>query len=184
MHSAQLAVPVNERDHFLGPPNAPVTLVEYGDYECPHCARAHPLVQGIRRYMGDSLRLVYRHFPLAEAHPHAQHAAEGAEAAAAQGHFWEMHDLLFANHDALENEDILTYLAQAGADIKRAADELAAGAYTRDVRDDFRSGVRSGVNGTPTFYVNGYRYDGDWADTTEFIQALQEAASQEHAGAR
>jgi len=183
MQSAQLAVSVNERDHFVGPANAPVTLVEYGDYECPHCARAHPLVHGIRRYMGDGLRFVYRHFPLSEAHPHAQHAAEAAEAGAAQGRFWEMHDMLFAHRDALENEDLLTYLAQAGADIKRAAEELAAGAYTSKVRADFRGGVRSGVNGTPTFYINGYRYDGNWADTTEFIQALQAATSQEHAGA-
>jgi len=91
--------------------------------------------------------------------------------------------MLFANQDALEDEDILTYLAKVGADIKRAADELAAGAYTKKVRDDFLGGVRSGVNGTPTFYINGNRYDGNWADTTEFIQALQAAALQEHAGA-
>ncbi|MFL5523765.1 MAG: DsbA family protein [Gemmatimonadaceae bacterium] len=184
MQSAQLAVPVNERDHSVGPANAPVTLVEYGDFECSHCARAYPVVEGIRRSMGDSLRFVYRHFPLAEAHPHAQHAAEASEAAGAQGKFWEMHHMLFENHEALDNQDLLLYVARIGCDARRAAEELAAGAYTRDVRDDFRGGVRSGVNGTPTFFVNGYRYDGDWSDTDEFILALTNAASEANVAIR
>ncbi|MFL5500636.1 MAG: DsbA family protein [Gemmatimonadaceae bacterium] len=182
MQSAQLAVPVNERDHTQGPASAPVTLIEYGDFECPHCARAYPQVEGIRRYMGDNLRFVYRHFPLGEAHPHAQHAAEASEAAGAQGKFWELHHLLFENHYALDDEDLLRYLAQVGCDVKRAAEELASGAYTKDVRDDFRGGVRSGVNGTPTFFINGYRFDGNWADTNEFIAALTEAASEVNVG--
>jgi protein-disulfide isomerase len=173
---AQLAVPVTDRDHSRGSQNAPVTLVEYGDFECPHCGRAHPLVEGVRRYMGDNLRFVYRHFPLAEAHPHAQHAAEASEAAGAQGKFWEMYDILFEHGDALEDEDLLLYAADIGVDVKRAAEELAAGAYTKKVRDDFRGGVRSGVNGTPTFFINGFRWDGNWANANEFIHALESAA--------
>jgi protein-disulfide isomerase len=183
MQSAQLTVPVTERDHTLGSATAPVTLVEYGDFECPHCARGYPLLEGIRRQMGDTLRFVYRHFPLAEAHPHARHAAEAAEAAGAQGKFWEMHHTLFENQGALENEDLLVYLGKIGCDVRKAADELAEGIYTKRVRDDFRGGVKSGVNGTPTFFINGSRYDGNWTDVNEFISALTEAASQAPIGA-
>jgi protein-disulfide isomerase len=183
MQSAQLTVPVTERDHSLGPGNAPVTLVEYGDFECPHCGRAYPIVQGVRRYSGEQLRFVYRHFPLVEAHPHAERAAEASEAAGAQGRFWEMHDILFRNQFALEDEDLIRYAARIGVDAQRVARELAAGTYARKVRDDFRGGIRSGVNGTPTFFINGLRFDGNWADAGEFIQALTEAATQMHVGA-
>jgi protein-disulfide isomerase len=182
MPSAQLAVPVNERDHSLGPSNAPVTLVEYGDFECPHCGRAHPIVKGIRRSMGERLRFVYRHFPLAEAHPHARSAAEAAEAAGAQGKFWEMHEILFNNQRALEPEDLLLYATRIGVDAQRVARELAAGTWTKKVRDDFRGGVRSGVNGTPTFFINGVRYDGNWADAEEFVQVLSDVATQIQVG--
>jgi protein-disulfide isomerase len=178
MHSAQLAVAVNDRDHTIGPRNAPVTLVEYGDFECPHCGRAHPIVQGIRRYMADQLRFVYRHFPLAEAHPHSELAAQAAEAAGAQGKFWEMHDMLFRHQDALDPDGILLYATTIGLDTQRFAHELATGVHARKVRDDFRSGIRSGVNGTPTFFINGFRYDGNWVDTAEFLQALTEAATE------
>src|SRR5882672_9994269 len=178
MPSAKLAVPVRERDHAIGPSNAPVTLVEYGDFECPHCGRAHRKVQAIRRYMGDQLRFVYRHFPLVEAHPHAESAAEASEAAGAQGRFWDMHDMLFRNQHALEPENLVLYAARIGIDAQRFARELAMGVYARKVRDDFRGGIRGGVNGTPTFFINRFRYDGNWADTTEFVQALTEAATQ------
>ena len=183
MQSAQLLVPVTERDHSIGPSNAVVTLVEYGDFECSFCRKAYSMLQGLRRYMGDNLRFVYRHFPLAEAHPHAQHAAEAAEAAGAQGKFWEMHDILFQSQDALEDEDLVMYAARIGIDFQRVSQELAAGAYTRRARDDFRGGARSGVNGTPTFFINGARYDGNWGDANEFIQVLSDAASQVPAGA-
>lgn len=179
MPSAQLAVPVSDRDHTLGPTNAPVTLVEYGDFECPHCGRAHPIVHGIRRYMGDQLQFVYRHFPLVEAHPHAEMAAEAAEAAGAQGRFWDMHDMLFQHQDALDPEDLIAYAARIGVDAKRVARELAGRVHARKVRDDFRGGIRSGVNGTPTFFINGFRWDGNWADVNEFLQALTEAANLE-----
>jgi protein-disulfide isomerase len=153
-----------------------VTLVEYGDFECPHCGMAYPIVQSIQRKLGDRLRVVYRHFPLKEAHPHAQHAAEAAEAAAAQGAFWEMHDALFERQHALEDEDLARYARELGLDAARVARELEAGTHARAVRDDFRSGVRSGVNGTPTFFVNGERYDGAWADEVSFVRALRAAA--------
>jgi protein-disulfide isomerase len=183
MPLAHLAVPVNDRDHSIGPNNAPVTLVEYGDFECPHCGRAFPLVEGVRRYMGEQLRFVYRHFPLVEAHPHAQSAAEAAEAAGVQGRFWEMHHMLFLNQQSLEPEDLLLYATKIGVDAHRVARELGAGVWTKKVRDDFRGGVRSGVNGTPTFFINGVRHDGNWADAAEFVEVLGEAAAQVQVGA-
>jgi len=176
--AATLDLPVGKRDHAQGPAGAPVTLVEYGDYECPHCGRAYPIVKQVQQRMGKRLRFVFRNFPLRESHPNAEHAAEAAEAAGAQGKFWEMHDILFHNQDALEDEDLIMYAARIGIDFQRVSQELAAGIYTRKVRDDFRGGVRSGVNGTPTFFINGSRFDGNWTDPNEFIQALSEAASQ------
>jgi protein-disulfide isomerase len=172
--SAKLRVPVNEDDHLLGPADAPVTLLEYGDYECPHCGRAHPIVSAVLRRLGSQVRFAYRHFPLTQIHPHAQHAAEIAEAAAEQGQFWAMHDLLFENQEALDDEDLLEYAAELGIDPEWAASALAGQQYTDEVQRDFMSGVRSGVNGTPTFFINGVRHDGAW-DEASLLDALQQA---------
>jgi protein-disulfide isomerase len=172
---AALTPPVGPDDHVAGPPDAPITLVEYGDFECPYCGMAFPIVRAIQRSLGRRLRFIYRHFPLRESHPHAQHAAEAAEAAAAQGEFWAMHDQLFRHQDALDDDSLAGYARAIGVDADRVTLELEEGTYTRRVRDHFRSGVRSGVNGTPTFYVNGERYDGAWADERGFLRALQAA---------
>jgi len=155
-----LVLPVGPRDHIQGPADAPVTLVEYGDFECPHCGAAYPIVKGIQRSMGEDLRFVYRHFPLTRVHEHAEHAAEISEAAAQHGKFWPMHDLLFENQDALEDDDLVGYAEHLGIDPEWAAAALADGRFEPRVREDFSSGVRSGVNGTPTFFINGQRYDG------------------------
>jgi protein-disulfide isomerase len=176
MRGNQLTPPVSARDHAAGPDDAPVTLVEYGDYECPHCGRAHPVVKAVQRELEGQLRFVFRNFPLAEAHPHALLAAQAAEAAGAQGRFWEMHDMIFEHQDALEPQDIVGYAELIGLDIAQFERDLEAGTYAKKVRDDFRSGVRSGVNGTPTFFVNGERYDGSWANEEAFIGALRNAA--------
>jgi protein-disulfide isomerase len=157
---ARLAVPVTERDHVLGPNLAPVTLVEYGDYECPYCAAAHPMVQHLRDRVGTMVRFVYRHFPLTRVHPHAQRAAEAAEAAGAQRRFWQMHHTLFENQAALTDEDLVLYAAGLGLDVNRFQRELLAGVHIPRIREDFLGGVRSGVNGTPTFFINGRRHDG------------------------
>ena len=170
-----LVIPVGENDHVQGPATAPVTLVEYGDYECPYCGMAYPIVKALQRRMGRRLRFVYRNFQLRESHPHAQHAAEAAEGAGAQGRFWPMHDMLFERQHALADADLLRYAAELKLDVARLAAELDGGAHTRRVRDDFRGGVRSGVNGTPTFFVNGHRYDGPWTDEGTFLDALREA---------
>jgi protein-disulfide isomerase len=176
MTNGGLTPPVSERDHVVGDADAPVTLVEYGDFECPYCGMAHSIVKEAQENLGSDLRLVFRHFPLAESHPHARLAAQAAEAAAAQGHFWEMHDMLFEHQDALEAQDLLGYAKSIGLDVARFASDLKAGTFEKRVHDDFRSGVKSGVNGTPTFFVNGERYDGSWANKEAFIQALREAA--------
>lgn len=178
MSGASLATPVDqERDHVAGPESAPVTLVEYGDFECPYCGRAYPVVKSLQETLGDELRLVFRNFPLADAHPHAEHAAEAAESAAAQGSFWEMHDTLFEHQDRLDDRALVAYGDQLGLDTERLARDLADGTYEGRVREDFRSGVRSGVNGTPCFFINGARYDGNWTSTSDFLDALRSAAS-------
>jgi formate-nitrite transporter family protein len=178
----RLELPVGERDHVTGLDDAPVTLVEYGDFECPYCGMAYPIVRSIQRQLGNRLRFVYRHFPLKERHPHAQHAAEAAESAAAQGKFWEMHAALFEHQDALEDEALRSYALEIGLDGERVERDLESGTYARRVRDDFRSGVRSGVNGTPTFFVNGERYDGPWMHEAKFLSALREAVDEAEAG--
>jgi len=178
MSDGGLTPPVSDRDHIAGPDDAPVTLVEYGDYECPYCGMAHPVVKRAQKELGKQLRFVFRNFPLSEAHPHAQIAAQAAEAAGAQGKFWEMHDMIFEHQDALEVKDLLGYTTSLGLDAKQIARDLEAGTYVKRVRDDFRSGVKSGVNGTPTFFVNGVRYDGSWANEKAFIATLRDAAQQ------
>jgi protein-disulfide isomerase len=153
-------LPVAGRDHIQGPIDAPVALVEYGDYECPYCGTAYPIIKAIQKRLGNRLCFAFRNFPLANSHPHAQHAAEAAEAAGAQGKFWEMHDLLFENQEALDDEDIVQYATALGLDANRLITEVLAGTHTARVREDFRSGARGGVNGTPTLFINGERYEG------------------------
>ena len=175
MSDGVLSRPVGPDDHKRGPDGAPITLVEYGDYECPHCGRAHRVVKHLERTLGDKLQYVFRNFPLQQAHPRAEPAAEAAESVAVRGgdtSFWKMHDLLFEHQGALEDEDLLGYATAAGADDQGVAEDLAGGALATRVHDDFRTGVRSGVNGTPTFFVNGRRYDGDWSDPDAFAEQL------------
>jgi len=158
--AARLAVPVGERDHVQGTATASVTLVEYGDYECPYCRAAVAIVEELQRVLPFVLRFAFRHFPLENLHPHARRAAEAAEAAAAQGKFFEMHAALFANQTALEDDDLLRYAAELDLDTARFGAELKADAYADRVREDFRGGIRSGVRGTPTIYLDEARYDG------------------------
>jgi protein-disulfide isomerase len=159
----QLTEPVSGRDHVRGPRNAEISLVEYGDFECPYCRAAEPIVAGLIDALGDKLAVTFRYFPLSQVHPHAKHAAEVAEAAAAQGKFWEMHDTLFANQDALDDTDLVQYAAQLTLDSERVSRELGSHTYARRVAHDRQTGLDSGVNGTPTFYIDGVRYTGSVA---------------------
>ncbi|MFI5362579.1 MAG: DsbA family protein [Elusimicrobiota bacterium] len=158
--TARLAPPVSTSDHAQGPADAPATLMEYGDYQCPFCGAAHPVVKRLQQALGKNLRFVFRNFPLIEAHPYAFLAAEAAEAAAFQGKFWEMHDLIFEQQALLEPEIIPVWAERLGLDLKRLASDISTGGVAARIKEDRRSGIRSGVNGTPTFYVNGRRHDG------------------------
>jgi protein-disulfide isomerase len=166
-----LTFPDPERNHFQGPAGAPIKLLEYGDYECPFCAEAHAVVKEIQRRLGDDLLFAFRNFPLTNVHPHAEHAAEAAEAAGDQGNFWGMHDLLFENQAALEDEDLAAYADELGLDAKRLLREVTSSVYSARIREDFKAGVRGGVNGTPTFFMNGERYDGA-RDLRQMLSAL------------
>lgn len=174
---------VQDRDHTRGPSDAPVTLVEYGDFECPYCYRAHPIVLALQKQLGGSLRFVFRNFPLTEIHSHALHAAEAAESVNDQigtEGYWKMHHAIFEHQqdspDALDDEHLATYAASAGADAGRVTTDLNEDKFEEYVRQDFMSGVRSGVNGTPTFFINGARWEGDWTNRRAFAAALEEAA--------
>jgi len=169
-----LTPPVGTDDHVQGPSAAPVTLVEYGDYECPFCKQAHGIVKAVQRHMGGNLRFVFRHFPLTQIHPHAGRAAEAAEAAGAQGAFWEFHDMLFEHQDALEDHALVSYASALGLNVEQFVRELGDGTYAPRVRDHFMSGVRSGVNGTPCFFFNGRRHDTSW-DVASLIAAAERA---------
>jgi protein-disulfide isomerase len=174
LHQPVLTVPVNERDHLQGSPNAAVTLVEYGDYQCPFCRAAQPAVKEVQRVVGDELLFAFRHFPLTQIHPYALPAAEAAEAAGVQGKFWEMHDLLFENQQQLEPAYLLQYAGALGLDLERFAADFRSGRFEPKIREDFLSGVRSGVNGTPTFFVNGVRHNGGY-DVESLLEAIQVA---------
>jgi protein-disulfide isomerase len=173
---ATLTLPVSEgRDHVQGPTDAAVTLVEYGDYECPYCGAVYPIIKEVQARMGERLRFVFRNFPIATSHPHAEQAAEAAEAAAAQGRFWEMHDLLYENQKRLGDEDLRGYAEKLGLDVDLFDRELVEHVHAARVQEDFMSGVRSGVNGTPTFYIDGSRYD-DSYDLETLLATLQRVA--------
>lgn len=169
-----LTVPVGPDDWSEGPADAPVTFVEYGDFECPHCGAMEPVLKELRRLAGPGMRFVFRHFPLTSSHPFAEVAAEAAEAAGAQGAFWPMHDALLANQNALAAPDLIDRAATLGLDTQRVEADLASHAYEPNVRDDFMSGVRSGVSGTPTFFINGVRHDDDYS-LEALVRAVQNA---------
>jgi protein-disulfide isomerase len=172
--TAKLTVPVGQQDHSQGPETAPVTVVEYGDYECPYCGEAYPIVKEIQRRLGERLRFVFRNFPLTQSHPHAEHAAEAAEAAAAQGKFWQMHDTLFEHQRALDDAHLVHYAVALDLDTDTFKREMTEHVHTKRVREDFLGGVRSGVNGTPTFFINGVRHDDSYE--LETLLAAIEAA--------
>jgi protein-disulfide isomerase len=170
---SNLSVAVNAKDHQQGDAAAPCTLVEYGDYQCPSCGQAYPIVKRVQKHFGKRLSFVFRNFPLSQMHPYAEPAAETAEFAGAHGKFWEMHDLLYENQDRLD-DDLLVELAQ---ELHFAATKLREALETKEfqprVRADFTGGVRSGVNGTPTFFINGQRHDGAY-DFDSLVHAIDQ----------
>ena len=160
--TTRLLLPIHDGDHVHGPSSASFTLVEYGDYECPDCGRLFWIIRDLQTELGDRLRVVYRHYPLSGIHPRAQEAAEAAEASAVQGRFWEMHDLLFQQQNALGQKNLIAYAESLRLDIGRFRNELKDKTYDQRVRDDFRRGVQNGVYRTPGLFLNGVRHDGAW----------------------
>jgi len=158
----KLLNPVHEWDHTTGPAEAQFTLVEYGDYQCSNCGRLFGVLRHLQAELGSRLRVVYRHYPLSGVHKQAQAAAEAAEAAGAQGRFWEMHDLLFENQGALERKHLLNYAERLALDVDRFRQELKAETYGERVRKDFIAGVQNGVKGTPGLFLNGVRELGEF----------------------
>lgn len=174
---AKLTVPVSETDHVQGPTDAPLTLVEYGDYQCSYCGEAYPIVKRVQKKFGTKLRFVFRNFPLTESHPDALHAAHAAEAAALQQKFWEMHDTLYENQENLDDDALLGYAASLKLNTKQWERDFSSAKVADVIQKDFNSGVRSGVNGTPTFFINGVRHDDSFAYGA-LVAALQHALEQ------
>src|ERR671930_2081050 len=176
----ELTLPVNiSSDHISGPANnnAPITLVEYGDYECPYTGMAYPIVKElIKEFGNDKIRFVFRNFPLNDIHPHAQHAAEAAEAAAAQEKFWQMHDYLFEHQKVLDDAHLLEYAQKVGLDIHKVKDDMSRHVYSPLIEESLKGGIDSGVEGTPTFFINGVRYE-DSFDLRTFSETLQKYLS-------
>jgi len=171
----RLTLPVGERDHSEGTPNAVLVLVEYGDYQCPYCGAAYPIVKRVQKELGSRLRFVFRNFPITNSHPQAEWAAEVAESSADQGKFWEMHDALYENQRSFGDETFFANLeTKLGLNASKIANEVSHHAHLARIQEDFNSGVRSGVNGTPTFFINGTRYDG-YAELKPMVEALNAA---------
>ena len=173
---SELRFPIDEHDHRIGPADASVTLVEYGDYQCPHCQAAWPEVELVLRHFGRDLRYAYRHFPISTMHPLAKPAAEVAEFAGAHGLFWEMHSAIYANGHQLSGPTLAALARQFGLDVAELRDALEEGTYAPKVEADLLGGIRSGVNGTPCFFVNGERHDGGY-DATSLSAAIETAAN-------
>ena len=170
--SASLTQPVSERDHVEGPDDAPLTLVEYGDYQCPFCGAAYPVVKRVQKALGNKLRFVFRNFPLTQAHPYAMVAAEAAEAAALLGQFWPMHDMIYEHQDKLSPEALAKWTHQLGLKDAELQKAIERPEIAKRIKEDRQGGIRSGVNGTPTFYINGARYDGP-PDDESLLAALE-----------
>ena len=168
-----LKFPVTENDHWQGNTAAKIELVEYGDYQCPHCGHSYPIVKAIQEIMGDDLKFVFRNFPLSYIHRQAKAAALAAEAAALQNKFWEMHDIIFENQGRLEPTDLFSYAQAIGLDLEKFRHDIRLEKILEKVESDIESGARSGVNGTPSFFVNGKKWEGDWQNKDAFLEYLQ-----------
>ncbi len=162
----------NKNEHVQGAQDARIELLEYGDFECSYCGKAYYIVKKAQKELGTNLKLVFRNFPLTQLHPHALHAALAAEAAGAQGKFWEMHDMLFENQEALEDYNIMNYAKKIGLDIDTFEKDFAKEEFYQKVKNDYDSGVEADAEGTPTFFINGKKYDGNWM-TENFINYLK-----------
>lgn len=175
METIKLQNQVTERDHMFGAPDAPVTLLEYGNFECVHCGHAYPIIQEVQKRLADNLRFVFRHFPTVRTHPHSLRAAEAAEASGAQGKFWEMHGQLFRHQSALEDHDLSRYARRIGLDGEKFAYDMAQNTFLEQIQSDYnRSLFDEHITGTPTFYINNVRYTGE-TEVESLLYAIKQA---------
>lgn len=163
---------ISNHDHIIGKKEAPVELLEYGDYQCPYCRNAYYIIKEIQKEMGDDMRFIFRNFPITSIHPHSFHAALAAEAAAEQGKFWEMHDMLYENQDQLEDAHLVEYAKKIDLDIARFEEDFSKSSHYDKIREDYNSGLQYGVQGTPAFFVNGEIFQGNWM-SPEFLSYLK-----------
>lgn len=167
-----MSLQTDKNDHISGNPNASVELLEYADYQCPYCGQAYYILKEVQEQLGNNLRFVFRNFPIPQLHPYAIHAAIAAEVAGAQGKFWEMHDKLFENQRQLEDQNLMRYAEEIGLDTKRFETDFSKDEYFRKVNHDYETGIQNGVQGTPTFFINGQIFEGNWMDPS-FIDYLK-----------
>lgn len=177
----KLTVPVGSKDHIDGGERSSVTLIGYGDFECPYCRDAYSVVKQVQRREREKIKFVFRNFPLSEIHPHSLRASCSAEAAGKQGKFWQMHDLLFENQEGLEDGDLIVYAKGLGLNISQFKKDMLSKEIMKKVKEDFAGGVRSGVNGTPTFFINGQRFDGP-CEADLLVRAIERAAKNNKEG--
>ena len=170
---------VTGRDHASGPESAAVTLLEYGNFECIHCGRTYPVIKEVQKLLGDNLRFVFRHFPTVQTHPHSIRATEAAEAAGAQGKFWQMHDHLFQHQNALEDRDLTRYARRIGLDAERFGRDMSENTFLKQILADYnRSLFEEHITGTPTIYLNEIRYTGA-SDREGLLTAIKQADTQD-----
>jgi len=167
-----MSIDITKNDHSQGPANAPVVLVEYADYQCPYCREAYNILQQVKKDLGNNLLFIFRNFPLAELHPHAVQAAMAAEVAGGQNKFWEMHDMLFENQEALEGSDLVEYAHRLHLNVAEFQNDFDEQEYLDKIKSDYQSGISNGVQGTPTFFINGELFEGNWS-SPEFINYLR-----------
>ncbi|MDB5258590.1 MAG: DsbA family protein [Chitinophagaceae bacterium] len=172
MSGSLLTRKVTAKDHIQGNSSAAIELVEYGDYQCPHCGRAYPIIKKLQHALGNKLKFVFRNFPLTNIHPDAMNAAVASEAAGKQGKFWEMHDMIFEHQDQLSESYLFSYAQELGLNVEQFQNDMVSEAVISKVEDDFESGMRSGVNGTPSFFINGEKYSNNW-DYEPFLNYLK-----------
>jgi protein-disulfide isomerase len=171
--AVKLKNPITERDHTSGSATAPVTLLEYGNFECIHCGRVYPIIKQVRKLLGDNLRFVFRHFPTVHTHPHSLRAAEAAEAAAAQQKFWQMHDELFTHQTALEDRDLSHYARRVGLNLERFTHDMTEHLFLQQIESDYQLSLfDEHVTGTPTLYLNDVRYTGP-TDLDSLLRAIK-----------
>lgn len=169
-----MSIQVNKTDHVQGNENAKIELIEYGDYQCPYCRKAHYIIKEIQKELGNNLKFVFRNFPLVELHPNALNASVCAEVAGGEGKFWQMHDILFENQRHLDDSDLIKYAKEIGMNEENFKNNFGKEKFLQKIKNDYNSGMENDVEGTPTFFINGEVFNGNWmtSELSEYLRSL------------